>query len=204
MPVSRRTFLSSAAALAAVPLLPTPGYGLVRRSPQWAAYPFSLGVASGDPTPTGVVLWTRLAPQPLDGGGMTDEAVEVAWQIANDEGITDIVASGKAIADPGLAHSVHVEADGLKPGHWYFYRFTAGGEASPSAAPAPPRRLMPRPSGCGSPLPVASIMRAVSSRPCGTWRPNRSTWRFIWATTSTIMPATMAECVSILVARLKQ
>jgi len=33
--------------------------------------PFTLGVASGDPTLTGVVLWTRLAPQPLDpDGGM--------------------------------------------------------------------------------------------------------------------------------------
>ena len=35
-------------------------------------YPFTLGVASGDPTADGVVLWTRLAPRPFEGGGMPD------------------------------------------------------------------------------------------------------------------------------------
>ena len=48
--------------------------------------PFTLGVASGYPEPNAVVLWTRLAPEPLlRGGGVPSEAVDVAWEIASDE-----------------------------------------------------------------------------------------------------------------------
>lgn len=40
--------------------------------------PFSLGVASGDPLPDSVVLWTRLAPKPTEkGGGMLNRQVPV-------------------------------------------------------------------------------------------------------------------------------
>src|SRR5438045_4196196 len=52
--------------------------------PIFDAYPFTLGVASGDPLPDGIVLWTRLAPNPLDGGGMPMADVEVEWEIARD------------------------------------------------------------------------------------------------------------------------
>jgi alkaline phosphatase D len=88
--------------------------------------PFTLGVASGDPEPDGVVLWTRLAPDPLHGGGMPNERVEVEWKVAADERMSQVVAHGRATATPDLAHSVHVEVRGLKPGRWYWYRFTAG------------------------------------------------------------------------------
>ncbi len=93
---------------------------------------FTLGVASGDPTPDGFVLWTRLAPLPLQGGGMPPEPVPVRWQVASDEKMTNMVAEGTTTATPGLAHSVHVEVGGLAPGRWYFYRFLAGGETSPT------------------------------------------------------------------------
>jgi alkaline phosphatase D len=98
--------------------------------------PFRLGVASGDPSPGGVVLWTRLAPDPLDPdpatpGGMTPEAVPVRWEIAEDELFRTIVQQGDTVARPELAHSVHVEVSGLRPGHDYFYRFRAVGEISP-------------------------------------------------------------------------
>lgn len=95
---------------------------------------FTLGVASGDPSPTGVVLWTRLAADPLaeDGhGGMPDRAVPVDYQIAEDERFAAIVQSGQIMAVPDSAHSVHVEADGLRPGTEYFYRFRAGNAFSP-------------------------------------------------------------------------
>ena len=49
------------------------------------ANPFTLGIASGDPTDDGVVLWTRLAPDPLNGGGMPSQRVDVAWEVASDE-----------------------------------------------------------------------------------------------------------------------
>ena len=69
--------------------------------------------------PDGVVLWTRLAPRPLEvGGGMKAEPVEVAWQIAEDEGMARVVQSGTATARPEWSHSVHVEVSGLRPGRW--------------------------------------------------------------------------------------
>ncbi|MEK7953469.1 alkaline phosphatase D family protein [Luteolibacter soli] len=104
---------------------------MVREKPSFQAYPFQLGVASGDPSADGFVLWTRLAPEPLAGGGMPREAVYVSWQVAEDEAMTKVVASGKEIASPDWAHSVHVEVTGLKPDRWYWYQFKAGAEISP-------------------------------------------------------------------------
>ncbi|EIZ77596.1 alkaline phosphatase D [Novosphingobium sp. Rr 2-17] len=93
---------------------------------------FSLGVASGDPEPDGIILWTRLAPQPLESdGGMPPVAVPVRWEIAEDEAFSRIARSGMARAEPHWGHSVHVDARGLRPGRAYFYRFIAGKEASP-------------------------------------------------------------------------
>ncbi|GFE82117.1 alkaline phosphatase [Steroidobacter agaridevorans] len=93
--------------------------------------PFQLGVASGDPSPDGFVLWTRLAPFPLEPhGGMPRRAVEVAWEVGSDERLRGIVARGTAIAHPELAHSVHVEVAGLTADRPYWYRFSAFGERS--------------------------------------------------------------------------
>jgi alkaline phosphatase D len=97
-------------------------------------FPFTLGVASGDPTPDGMVLWTRLAPAPLtpDGlGGMPAADLPVEWQVANDEAFTSIAASGTVTARAAEAHSVHVEPVGLAAGREYFYRFRADGHLSP-------------------------------------------------------------------------
>jgi alkaline phosphatase D len=95
--------------------------------------PFTLGVASGDPTHDGVVLWTRLAPTPLaeDGmGGMPSRVVEVKWEMALDERFRHVVRRGKAYARPEEGHSVHVDVRGLLPGREYFYRFSAEGHLS--------------------------------------------------------------------------
>jgi alkaline phosphatase D len=108
---------------------------------RFAAYPFTLGVASGEPTPTRVVLWTRLAPDALHGGGMPAERVTVRWEVAHDERFRRVARRGDAPAVPELAHSVHVEVEHLEPGRAYWYRFIAGGETSPvgrtRTAPAP-------------------------------------------------------------------
>lgn len=97
------------------------------------ADPFTLGVASGDPAPDGVVLWTRLAPRPLEpGGGMPARPVTVCWQVAEDERFTRVVAAGTHLARPERAHSVHVEVTGLAPGRWYHYRFRVGNQISPT------------------------------------------------------------------------
>lgn len=101
-----------------------------RPSATFGAYPFQLGVASGDPLPNGVVLWTRLAPAPFDGGGMDPVPYDVLWEMARDEAFQDIVQSGRTVADPNLAHSVHVDVTGLDPYTEYFYRFMVGDEVS--------------------------------------------------------------------------
>jgi alkaline phosphatase D len=93
--------------------------------------PFTLGVASGDPLPNGVVLWTRLAPKPLDGGGMPSRAVDVDWEVATDERFTDVVKRGTEEARADDAHTVHVDVKGLGDARWYYYRFRAGNEISP-------------------------------------------------------------------------
>jgi alkaline phosphatase D len=125
---SRRDFISQLSAfglaLAGIPRLPV----VVR--PRFAANPFSLGVASGDPGPDGVVLWSRLAPDPLNGGGMTPEAVSVRWEVASDEAMRSVVKRGTTVARPDLGHSLHVEVDGLRPSAWYWYRLDVGGESS--------------------------------------------------------------------------
>lgn len=98
--------------------------------------PFTLGVASGDPSDDGVVLWTRLAVDPLaeDGhGGMPTRKITVEWQVASDEKFESVVRSGRAVADPAWGHSVHVEVDGLEADRWYHYRFRVGSHLSPVA-----------------------------------------------------------------------
>lgn len=113
-------------------------------TPKLGAYPFSLGVSSGYPFPDGVALWTRLAPKPLEGGGMDPEPVEVRWEVAEDESFKRIVRSGVAIAAPENAHSVHVEVDGLAPARAYHYRFHCADATSAvgrtRTAPAPGSR----------------------------------------------------------------
>ena len=143
--VTRRRFaaLGGAGALAAFAdsrrLLPK-----ARETPRFSAYPFALGVASGDPHPDGAVLWTRLAPEPLQGGGMPNRAIPVRWEVAHDEGFRRIAAAGETLARPELAHAVHVEVTRLRPAREYFYRFKSGREESPvgrtRTAPGPGTR----------------------------------------------------------------
>jgi len=124
--LTRRGLLqrASAAAVLACP-------SLCLRAQGWGGRdPFTLGVASGCPQPDGVVLWTRLAPDPLAGGGVGEAPVEVEWELADDERFTRIVARGSVIALAQDAHSVHVELKGLEPSRTYWYRFTARGERS--------------------------------------------------------------------------
>jgi alkaline phosphatase D len=129
--VSRRLFLAYSASLAALPALSQQANAKASK-PKLKKNPFALGVASGDPTESGVVLWTRLAPDPLQSdGGMAPQDVEVAWEIASDDAMRNVIRRGKSTAASKLAHSVHVEAEGLGPDRWYWYRFRAGDVESP-------------------------------------------------------------------------
>jgi alkaline phosphatase D len=123
--------------------------------PLFTSYPFTLGVASGDPLPDGVVLWTRLAPEPLEGGGMPMTNVDVQWEVAADGRFAKVLQRGTELARPELGHSVHVEVSGLEPGREYWYRFRAGDELSQTgrtrtapAAGAPVDRLRFAVCGC--------------------------------------------------------
>lgn len=124
--------------------------------PIFRDYPFLLGVASGDPWPDGVVIWTRLAPEPMAPmGGLPHVAFTVQWEVAEDERFARIVARGEELARPELGFSIHAEVGGLQPARGYFYRFRAGREVSPigrtrtaPAAGAMPERLRFVGAGC--------------------------------------------------------
>ena len=91
---------------------------------------FALGIASGQPQPSGMVLWTRIT-----GADLPDQ-VDVSWELARDESFKQIVARGIETAQAAWAHSVHAEPSGLEPGRRYWYRFTALGQQSPAGRTA--------------------------------------------------------------------
>ncbi len=91
---------------------------------------FSLGVASGDPTADSVVLWTRLAPDPLNGGGMPRLPVPVKFRIARDPGLAQVAHAGYTVALAEAGHAVHVTVQNLEPNAWYWYQFEALGARS--------------------------------------------------------------------------
>jgi alkaline phosphatase D len=106
-----------------------PGHEL-RAARRFGTDPFTLGVASGDPSHDGIVLWTRLAPVPAEPGHLGEQRIPVRWQVATDSGMRHVVAHGVAAALPELAHSVHVQVSGLRPGRDHFYRFSVRAEES--------------------------------------------------------------------------
>ena len=99
--MDRRRFLAFTGALAGTALYSQVRGEVVRAAPPLRGYPFRLGVASGDPAPTTVSLWTRLAPEPLSkGGGMPPQDVAVAWEVAEDEAFAQVVRTGTVAAVP--------------------------------------------------------------------------------------------------------
>jgi alkaline phosphatase D len=153
---SRRAILKGAVVLAALPVV---GFTADRRLSRIPSDPFTLGVASGDPAPDGMVIWTRLAPDPLaaDGfGGMPALPVEVQWEVAADARFAQVTQRGIATAVPEAAHSVHVELAGLRPDADYHYRFRTGGHVSPAGR----TRTAPEP---GSLAPLTMCVASCSN-----------------------------------------
>ncbi|MFI6780199.1 alkaline phosphatase D family protein [Micromonospora sp. NPDC050276] len=146
--LSRRFFVLGGLVTAGVAVTPRQGARAA------VPYPFKLGVASGDPAPDSVVLWTRLAPSPLnaDGqGGMANADVTVEWQVSTTDRFTSLVASGSVVARYADAHSVHAIAGGLAADSDYYYRFRAQGQISPVGR----TRTAPAPSSFGRDLVMA-------------------------------------------------
>ncbi|MFJ3223110.1 alkaline phosphatase D family protein [Streptomyces sp. NPDC086783] len=128
----RRRFLTVTAAAAALAFstnLPTPGAARAAAldAARISDNPFTLGIASGDPTPSSVLLWTRLAPSPYEpGGGLAQQSVLVQWEVASDEQFRTVVRTGIATAFPEYNHSLHIDVEGLAADREYFYRFRTG------------------------------------------------------------------------------
>lgn len=144
---SRRGFLAASGVALSAALwagLPQRGWAETGGPPP-KRYPFTLGVASGDPRADAVVLWTRLAPEIFEPfGGMSAGRQSVSWQVATDAQFGSVVRAGEATAHREFSHSVHVDVHGLQPGREYFYRFRNGPHVSPvgrtRTAPAPDSR----------------------------------------------------------------
>lgn len=119
---SRRSFLVLTGAAVAV--------SQQRSRAEAGARCFSLGVASGTPRPDSVILWTRLAPDPLNGGGMASGKVDVRVRVARDPAMRDVIRDELVPTSEAKAHSVHWKAEGLEPGREYWYQFSFDGEDS--------------------------------------------------------------------------
>ena len=194
--LDRRAFLLSGLAMYAASSRGLLSAARPLQNPKLSTTPFTLGVCSGDPTPDGVVLWTRLALDPLNGGGMPPRRIEVQWQMSlRTIGSRTSSGPGRTIALPEWGHSVHVEVDGLQPDRWYWYRFRAGDAESPVGR----TRTLPASqslAGRGEAAPSlrASISRAGTTPRTSTWPRTSSTSSFTWATTSTRARARTAAC----------
>ncbi|MFC8099241.1 alkaline phosphatase D family protein [Streptomyces sp. NPDC057363] len=128
---SRRTVVKAAAAGAvlAAPLAAAPPAGAAGVAPA-----FLHGVASGDPLPDGVLLWTRVTPTPesIPGSGAGPDT-EVSWVVATDKAFTNIVTKGSTTATAASDHTVKADIRGLSPATDYWFRFSAGPTDSPAA-----------------------------------------------------------------------
>ncbi|MGA5563258.1 alkaline phosphatase D family protein [Streptomyces platensis] len=129
--ISRRTAVTAVAATAA--LLPFAGATTAHAQEAADQDPFfQHGIASGDPLPDGVLLWTRVTPTPsATPGSGRGPATKVSWQVATDKDFASVVARGSLTASAAADHTVKADVRGLKPATHYYYRFTAGGQHSP-------------------------------------------------------------------------
>ena len=125
MPLSRRAFIHTTAAAAAAWPLAVRGW---QAAPGTETGIFRHGVASGDPLTDRVMLWTRVTPP---AGHSDSRPLDVRWQIASDEKMSNIVGRGTAQAAAERDFTVKVDAGNLEPGATYYYSFDSGGERSP-------------------------------------------------------------------------
>ncbi|MBD2449340.1 alkaline phosphatase [Nostoc sp. FACHB-152] len=128
--IKRRNLIIGAGAFSGLAIASQFPHQRAIANPRFSDYPFKLGVASGEPYPNSVVIWTRLAPEPLNGGGVPPVNVPVRWEVSDDANMRRIIARGTELALPELGHSVRVVVEGLRPDTWYWYRFYVGNEAS--------------------------------------------------------------------------
>lgn len=127
---SRRRFMRDVGLVTAASFVPSALRTAWATSDHKPSDLFTLGVASGDPSAHGFVLWTRLAPDPLNGGGMDDRDYPVAWRVALDPAMRNVVKQGVEIACAKRGHAVTAQVGGLEPDRWYYYDFGHRGARS--------------------------------------------------------------------------
>ena len=132
-PLDRRAFLKGAAAVTAGATLAGPAFSAALALEPTAL--FQYGVASGDPLPDGVVIWTRVTPTPdATPGSGAGAPTSVQWVVAEDSQLRRVVQRGTVRTDAAGDHTVKVDVRGLRPGTAYSYGFTVGGTSSPVGA----------------------------------------------------------------------
>ena len=109
--VERRRLLQLAAFGAGAASLPSAAFGQIL-----AGRGFTHGVASGEPSPKGFLLWARYVPAAGLSGRLT-------WEISGTEDFATVVANGNAEATEETDFCVKAVAANLLPDRWYFYRF---------------------------------------------------------------------------------
>ncbi|WP_328860258.1 alkaline phosphatase D family protein [Streptomyces sp. NBC_00306] len=126
---SRRTVVKAAAATAVVaaPAIAVAASASASAATAALAPAFLHGLASGDPLPDGVLLWTRITPTPesLPGSGKGPDTA-VGWEVAEDSAFTKVVARGTTTSTAETDHTVKADVRGLRPATVYWFRFTAG------------------------------------------------------------------------------
>lgn len=128
--VTRRRFLIGSGAAVGVSAAPAILKGLRAEVAERGSSLFTLGVASGDPRAHSVVIWTRLAPDPLGGLGLPGFPIPVRWEVAGDPGMAKVLRRGLALATARDGYAVHAQVAGLPSDRWFYYRFEALGEHS--------------------------------------------------------------------------
>lgn len=130
--LGRRTVVATGAAGLGVAAVPTStGHAAVPTGAAARHRVFQHGVASGDPLPESVVLWTRVTPtRGATPGSGRGPRTDVRWEVATDRAFRDVVRRGSFVTSASRDHTVKLDVTGLRPARWYFYRFTAAGQRS--------------------------------------------------------------------------
>ena len=166
--MSRRQLLDIAWKLGAVAALPMTTR-VAWAQPIFRTYPFSLGVASGDPWPTSVVLWTRLAPEPFEGGGMPTANVEVSWQVATDRTFRTSSVRVPQWRGRSLATACMSKPRGSRRAANISIDSAAAAKPVRLAAPRPRRRPARQSIGCALACAAAGITRPATSPATAGW-----------------------------------
>jgi alkaline phosphatase D len=167
IPYTRREFISAflrgAGTFTVAASLPFAASCAPHQRPGQGRYRFPQGLASGDPMPDSVVLWTRVEPR----DGMVEDPIPVILQVSSSEDFGRLVAERPVVATSDSDHTVRVLVTELEPDTTYHYRFLAGEDQTPVVGRT---RTAPEPEA-DRPVRVAfAACQAYEAGYFGSWR----------------------------------